>query len=374
MFSKRGVAIILVTMLAVQLACSGGGFTISPSDEIQENSSNGGGASDSAPTSTPITLEVGTQQAVEAVPPTPALNLDIPQPQAGTGSIAGRLLWNGNPVSGTEVKLCEEMGMFTGCEGQQFTAVTDANGIYLLANIPPGEFALVFHAIDRDAWMYVTSSVIKAKKFTVEADKTVVLEDQHLYKYDLKQLSPADKAQISEAQPTLKWEAYPGAAYYEVYLAPEGALATVLRVKHYEQTEIAPEAPLLACEYVWQIEAYNSQGVLIAKYDGYSRFTVTSQPISCYITVTAPADKSQVSSSGIKLTWEAHPLAAYYKLVVWKGDVGGEAVVDYARIDGATSYTFDQTLAADEYIWSVNAYNVSDDMVAGSALYHFYVK
>jgi hypothetical protein len=370
MFPKRAIAFLVIVVVLIQLACNVGGFTISPSDTSQEDS----GSSDAAPTSTPIALEVGTSVVVEAVPPTPALNLDIPQPQAGTGSIAGRLLWNGQPVVGTEVKLCEKMGMFTGCEGKQVTAVTDANGIYLLANVPPGEYALVFHAIDRDSWVYVTSSFIKAKKFPVEADKTLVLEDQHLYKYDLKQLSPAEKAQVSEAQPTLKWEAYPGAAYYEVYLAPEGALATILRVKHHTETEITPNQPLLECEYVWQIEAHNSQGVMIAKYDGYSHFNVIDQPISCYVVITSPADKTTVAASGVKLTWEPHPLAAYYKLVVWKNEVAGEAVVDYARIDGATSFTFDQALPPAEYIWAVYAYNAADDTVADSPLYHFYVK
>ena len=64
---------------------------------------------------------------------------------------------------------------------------------------------------------------------------------------------------------------------------------------------------------------------------------------------------------------------------VWGGgggarEVAGEAVVDYARIDGATSYTFDQALAPAEYIWAVYAYNAADDTVADSPLYHFYVK
>jgi hypothetical protein len=374
MFSKRTIAFLVVAAVIFQLACSVGGYSISPSNESQDSTSGESESPGSVPTSTPIALGGSTQPAVEVLPPTPSLNLDIPKPQSGTGSIAGRLLWNGEPVVGTEVKLCEEMGMFTGCEGKQFSAVTDSNGIYLLANVTPGEYALVFHAIDRDSWVYVTSSVIKAKKFPVEADKTVVLDDQHLYKYDLKHLSPADKAQVSEALPTLKWEAYPGAAYYEVYLSAEGALSTILRVKRYTGTEITPDQPLLACEYLWQIEAYNAQGVMIAKYDGYSHFIVIDQPVSCYIVVTSPADKAQVSSSDVKLTWEPHPLAAYYKLVVWKDKVGGEKVVDYARIDGATSYTFDQALAPAEYIWSVYAHTSSDDMVAKSPLYYFNVK
>lgn len=373
MFSKRTIAFWVVVAVIFQMACSVGGFTISPEDETQIPPSEDPGSPGTVLTSTPIVLEAGTQSAVEVIPPTPALNLDIPKPQSGTGNIAGRLLWNGEPVAGTEVKLCEEMGMFTGCEGKQYSAVTDSNGIYLLANITPGEYALVFHAIDRDSWVYVTSSVIKAKKFPVEADKTIVLDDQHLYKYDLKHLFPAEKAQISEAQPTLKWDAYPGAAYYEVYLAPEGALSTILRVKHHTETEITPNQPLLACEYVWQIEAYNSQGVMIAKYDGYSHFTVIDQPTSCYIAITSPADKSQVDASNVKLEWESHELAAYYKLVVWKDKVGGEKIVDYARIEGGTAYTFAQTLTPGEYIWSVNGYTSSDDMIADSPIYHFFV-
>lgn len=370
MSTKRKVACLVVVAVLIQLACNIGGFTISPSSESQDSPTG----ESQVPTSTPIVLDVSTQSAVEVVPPTPALNLDIPQPQPGTGSIAGRLLWNGEPVVGTEVKLCEQMGMFSGCEGLQFSASTDPNGIYLLANVTPGEYALVFHALDRDSWVYITSSFIKAKKFPVEADMTLVLEDQHLYKYDLKQLSPLDEAQVSESQPTFTWEAYPSAAYYDVYLAPEGALSTILRVDRHTGTEITPDRDLLACEYVWQIEAYNEQGVMIAKNDGYFHFTVIDQPVSCHIAITSPADQAQVDANNVKLTWEPHPLAAYYKLVVWKEDVAGEAVVDYARIDNATSYTFDQALSPAEYIWSVYAYTSADDMVAAAPLYYFYVR
>jgi len=377
MFKRPNFILFVFVIIVSQMACNL--LTGAPAAGSQATPNTTSPTSEPAqpvgmPTSTAISLEVPTESTPEVAAPTPALNLDIPQPKSGTGSIAGRLLWNEAPVAGTQVKLCEQMDMINGCQGQQFSAVTDKNGIYLLANVTPGDYALVFHSLDTNEWVYVTSSYIDAKKFTVEADKTVTLEDQNMVKYDLKPVSPVDKAQVSEAKPSLKWDAYPGAAYYNVYVSPDGELANILNLDNYTQTDISPDQALLACDYVWKIEAYNEHGIRIAEYDDYFHFSVINQPVSCNIAVKGPADKSQVAASDARLSWEAHPLADHYKLVVWKDQVGGDVVVNYARIDKQTTYSFDPALAAADYFWVVYSCNAADDMIAKSALYQFTVK
>ena len=363
MFSNRQIGVVLVMILA-QFACSLGGYTISPSKDNQTTSSD---------SSTPEGVIAVPSQVLDVIPPTPALNIQIPPPEAGTGSVAGRILWNGQPVVGTEVKLCEKMGMFTGCEGTQFSSFTDDKGIYLLANITPGEYALVFHAIDKNAWIYVTSNVIDSKKLRIDVGKTQVLEDQHLYKMDMKILTPSKQARLADPQPAMSWEPYAGAAYYKVSLRPDGPYKTVLYDDHFISTSITPAQPLIACDYLLKLEAFNEQGVKIAEYDGFWDFTIIEQPITCYVKVLSPSDKTQVSAAGVELIWEEHPLAAYYQLSVRKGSVGGEAIVDYARVD-STSYKFTEPLTPGEYVWSVGAFNSSGDRIAGSSLYYFTVK
>lgn len=68
MFSKRAIAFSVIAAVLIQLSCSVGGFTILPSSDSQEIPSNGDDSSGSAPTSTSISLEVGTQEVEDAIP------------------------------------------------------------------------------------------------------------------------------------------------------------------------------------------------------------------------------------------------------------------------------------------------------------------
>ena len=376
MFKRPNFIVFVLAIILSQAACNF--FSGAPAAGSQPANTQASPTSEPAqpvgmPTSTATSQEAPTQAITEEAP-TPVFNLDIPQPKSGTGSLAGRLLWNEAPVAGTQVKLCEQMDMFSGCQGQQYSAVTDKNGVYLLANVTPGDYALVFHSLDTDEWVYLTTSFSDAKKFTVEADKTLTLDDHNMVKYDLKPVYPTEKAQVSDAKPVLKWESYPGAAYYNVYVSPEDGLATILNIDNYDKNEISPDQPLLACDYTWKIEAFNAHGVRIAEYTDYFHFSVINQAATCKIAVQSPADKSQVASSDAKLAWEAHALADHYKLVVWKDQVGGDAVVDYARIDKQTTYSFDPALEPADYFWTVYACNAADDMIAKSPLYQFTVK
>jgi hypothetical protein len=259
-----------------------------------------------------------------------------------------------------------------GCEGAQYSATTDSNGQYVITEVAPGEYAMVVRALDVDKWLYITAGLgISARKYSVTAGQTLTVGDQSIHKFDLRQTYPAEDENINEATPTLKWDAYPAAAYYEVYLTQEKGSAILLNQKT-EENEFTLPNPLLACKFTWQVEAFNAQGVQIAEPDGYSHFNVVNQPTSCYLIITNPLDRASVTGTGLSLSWEAHPMAAYYKAVVFKEKIGGDKVLDYAQVNG-TSYAFSQSLAAGEYVWWVSAYNQSGDQIAGSDVYYFTV-
>ncbi len=48
------------------------------------------------------------------------------------------MLYNGKPAAGIEVKLCEKFNQFFGgCSGKTYTAKSDAEGDYVVTNVPP---------------------------------------------------------------------------------------------------------------------------------------------------------------------------------------------------------------------------------------------
>jgi len=347
-----GAAIALVL-----LACSFGGYTIAPKQQPQPD--DGGGPSGGQPSPTSVVV----------APPTAAI--DVPPPNPGTGNVVGRVLWNIQPVVGTEVKLCEEFGRFSGCEGVSFSTSTDENGYFVFANIQPGEYALAVHGIDANIWHFTTEEFgINAKKYLVVADQTIQVGDQHIHKFDLSLIYPKDDDRISEPQPTLQWDAYPDAAYYEVYLRPDHG-ETIFSSERVTTNEITPSSPLPTCEYRWQVEAFNAQGIEIAENARYFYFYVTDQALSCYVTLTSPQDDATVASGeGVTLTWEAYPGADYYKVYVAVSL--GDMIVSFPKVSG-TSYVIPQTLASGEYVWSVDAYDKFGNEIAGSDLIYFNV-
>src|SRR5262245_48972911 len=186
-------ALALVTMLAVLtvLSCKLGNKS-SSSNSTNSNSET-------------ATAETG----VEKVKPTP-----------GTGNVQGKVFYNSKPVANIEVKLCETFNRFLGgCSGKTYTAKTDQDGDYVITNIPPATYeALLARVFDTDSSIFATAGIagISAAKYEVAADKTLFVKATHLFKSDLKLLSPKAAEKISTETPDLKWESYPDAAYYKI--------------------------------------------------------------------------------------------------------------------------------------------------------------
>lgn len=306
------------------------------------------------------------------VPPPPSPTPAGPTPQAGTANVIGRLFWNSKPVVDVEVRLCEEVQFIGGCQGREFVTRTDAEGVYFFVHVLPGEYALVVHALDGDGWLYMSSGLLTARKYTVRANEVLSIADQHIYKSDLQLLNPADGGKVDDPQPTLSWQAYPEAAYYEIYLNPEHGKSIYTRQK-VEATQITPPHKLMACKYTWKVEAFNSNRVKIAESRGYQTFYITAPQESCYIQVIEPLDGAQVAGKGLMLQWKPHETAFYYKLLMWKDETGNPKVLDFVQVRD-TTYTLPETLKPGRYVWSIYAYDNFGEQIAGSGVYDFTVR
>lgn len=301
--------------------------------------------------------------------PTPA----GPTPPPGTGNVRGRVLWNGQPVVDVEVKLCEKVSLFGGCSGLETGTRTDEGGRYLLAGIAPGQYSLVVQAPDGNGWLYITAGLgISAREYTVVADQVLNVGDQHTYKSDLTLTGPADDSQVDSANPTLTWELYPEAAYYELYLSPEKGSA-IYTSHQVDDIQVTPAVPLIDCSYTWKVEAFNAQRIKIAEADGYHHFTVTGQAVSCYVQIVSPLDGASVPGRDLTLSWDPHPSAAYYKILMWNDtEPDRPKVLDFVQVQ-ESSYAFTQELDPARYVWSVHAYGETGDEIAGSQVCDFVV-
>ncbi|MCJ7433423.1 MAG: SUMF1/EgtB/PvdO family nonheme iron enzyme, partial [Anaerolineales bacterium] len=236
---------------------------------------------DNAPTGTPTAGTMLTHQ--------------VAAPQPGTANAAGRVLWNNQPVTGVDVELCEYYNYQGKCLDPFFATKTDDEGWYVLVNVPPAQYSVHAHAMETasDVWFSFYDSsdeptysssypyIINPSpiQFDLTAGQTLMLNDLSIYKFDLQQTSPTDGEQISNENPTLTWEAYPGAAYYGVrfgqkYLPDVGekVFGNTFMVTHSLQN----------CEYVWKVEAFNLEGIKISEFEGYSdSFYIIDQPSSC---------------------------------------------------------------------------------------------
>jgi hypothetical protein len=370
--SKRiQFGVVAALFLAAQLACSFGGYTLSPSDSgdggAAQPSGGGGqpadsGGGSSGPAATPGAL------IISGGPPTPTPYVyDGPAPAAGAGHVVGRLLWNGLPVVGNSVKVCAEIKFIGGCEGAEYATTTDDKGVYVIQNVPAGEWGLAFQALDGEGWQYVTSGFINAAGFDVTAGEVIEVGDMHISKQDVALVGPADKAELSEPRPTVEWAAYPEAAYYELSL--RGGRGQTL-FSGYETTETSATVPsdLMNCEYHWDIEVYNAQGIQIAETDGLWYFDIVDQPYACEISGLSPADGASASASNLTLTWDAHGLASVYKIHLYSKDDRNVKVLDFVETT-TNSYAVTQTAAAGQYEWVVYFYDATGDLLGFSDTY-----
>lgn len=183
-------------------------------------------------------------------------------PVIGFGAATGRILWNDQPLAGVTVKLCTNWSIIGGCKTQAYTAVSGNDGRYTITDIPADEYDFATKLVGQveTGWLNINVTVV--------AGQTVTIPDVNVVKYDLKLISPIDHATVTTTTPTLTWEAYPGAAFYKVYVQ------NVVSFEKVTTSQYTIANPLAASEYYWNIYAYNAAGKQIAEADHGYHFVV----------------------------------------------------------------------------------------------------
>jgi hypothetical protein len=262
-FRKWTVACICVLTAISLTSCKGG----NENSQTANGSTNTSSANKSAAASSPVTTG-GVETGVEKIKPVP-----------GTGNVQGKVLYNGKPAENIEVKLCEKFNrFFGGCSGKTFTARTDKDGEYVIANVEPTVYeGLMARVFDTPSYVFATSGIagLSSAKYEITADKTLFIAPTHLFKGDLKTLNPKAGAKVSVQNLELKWESYPDAAYYKFSIYPEESFTSPYINERVEATSFGIDKPLQKGTYRWQVEAYNGANQKLSESDKDIKFTIT---------------------------------------------------------------------------------------------------
>ncbi len=127
----------------------------------------GGGGNSNAPAAN--STATGTPAAATASPASGAApaetGIEKVKPAPGTGNVQGKVLFNGKPAAGIEVKLCEKFNQFFGgCSGQTFTAKSDEGGEYVITNVAPKTYeSLMARVFDTDSYVFATTGLLRLK-------------------------------------------------------------------------------------------------------------------------------------------------------------------------------------------------------------------
>jgi len=210
----------------------------------------------------------------------PETGVEKVKPAPGTGNVQGKVMYNGKPVEGIEATLCEKFNRFGGgCSGKTYTAKSDADGEYVITNVPPMTYeGLTVRVFDTDSYIFATTGLVglSSAKYEVATDKTLFVRPSNLFKSDLKVLNPKAGSKVSAAGLELKWQEYPDAAYYKLSLYPSDSSVTSPYIgQRVEATTFPADKPLPKGEYRIQLEAYNDSDQKLAESAKDIKFTVT---------------------------------------------------------------------------------------------------
>lgn len=203
------------------------------------------------------------------------------KPSPGMGNVQGKVVYNGKPVGNIDVQLCEKFNRFYGgCSGGKiYKAKTDAEGVYVVANVPPATYeALEARVFTTDYWVFATTGIggLSASKYEVKPDETLFVRDTALFKNDLKTLSPKAGSKVSGQGLELKWDAYPDAAYYKLSLfATTSGVTSPYINQRVDDASFTLDKPMPKGEYRWELEAYNSDDQKLSENADNIRFTIT---------------------------------------------------------------------------------------------------
>ena len=119
---------------------------------------------------------------------------------------------------------------------------------------------------------------MSAAKYDIAADKTYFAPDSHLFKNDLKMVSPKAGSKVTADGLEVKWEPYTDAAYYKFSIHPEssgGGEANYDYInKRVDDVSFALDQPLKPGTYRIAVTAYNANDRKLAQSPDDIKFTV----------------------------------------------------------------------------------------------------
>ena len=188
-----------------------------------------------------------------------------PNATPGKGAVQGLIRWNEKPIAEVTVEFCSDWRA-SGCTSTAYTAVTDKDGRYNITDIPSGKYVLFTQLPGERKVSWLNGSIqIESGQSSTEITVDVV-------KHDARLVSPVDRSKLSTSMPVLTWQAYPGAAFYEVAVTREAGYKQIC-LDRASTTEYTIAAPLEPGRYYWGIYVYRALESRIAESDlGY--FTV----------------------------------------------------------------------------------------------------
>jgi hypothetical protein len=144
------------------------------------------------------------------------------------------------------------------------------------------------------------------------------------------------------AQPTLTWNALPGAARYELFLRNKANNVTVANPKDLTGTSWTPDSPLPITDYRWWVRAYAGT-TLVTAWSASSDFNTNGRPI---LLTAAGTTTSRTPT----FTWTAVEGAATYQL--WLALADSDVKILNPQNLTTTSYTPPTDLAPQSYrVW-----------------------
>src|ERR1041384_114754 len=178
--SFKGFILAMMLLFAIVLGCKSSGNNSNTPNSNKASSSN----SEAKPDDKGV-MRSGTGDEKE-------------KPAAGKANVQGKVFFNSAGAPNIEVKLCEKFNQFLGgCQGQTYTTKTDANGEYLIKNVPPGIYeGLIAKVFDTPYYVFATSGLISSAKYELKADETFFAPDSNLFKSDLKLIAPKAGAKV----------------------------------------------------------------------------------------------------------------------------------------------------------------------------------
>lgn len=200
-----------------------------------------------------------------------ATGVEKEKPEAGKANVQGKVFYNEKPAADIEVKLCTTFSRFVGgCGGETFTAKTDANGEYVIKNVPPGIYeGLTAKVFNTPYYVFATSGIVGSAKYKIEADQTFFAPDSNLFKSDLKLVSPKAGSKIGGSNIEIKWDPYPDAAYYKFSINADTETGATTEYdfinKRVEGTSYVLEKPLTPGSYRATVQAYNGNDVKLSE-------------------------------------------------------------------------------------------------------------